>query len=181
MTFDESEVSRTADGRFAEKTGAPAEVSLTTAVPLEEALAEFRATLSQVAYGTNRDWVLRDEVLKDRAAGRRHMYDHHYATMWAGRAVNILGGHDGWSEDVVRQRLATVKRLQDDLAEERLTPNEFAINQNHDWKRDEVERWLQSMEHELNLAVETEGRSLVVNARDARQRYADFEGGGNLR
>lgn len=181
MTFDESEVARAADGKFTEKTGASPEVSLTAEVPLEEALTEFRATLSQVGYGANRDWALRDEVLKDRAAGRRHMYDHHYATMWAGRAVNILGGHDGWSEDVVRQRLATVKRLQDDLAEERLTPNEFAINQSHDWKRDEVERWLQSMEHELNLALKTEGRSLVVNARDARQRYADFEGGGNLR
>lgn len=181
MTFDESEVARAADGKFTEKTGASPEVSLTAEVPLEEALTEFNTTLSEIGFGANRDWELRDEVLKNRASGQRHMYDHHYATMWAGRAVNILGGHDGWSEDVVRQRLATVKRLQDDLAEERLTPDKHAINQSHDWKRDKVERWFQSVENELNRALETEGRSLVINARDARQRYADFEGGGNLR
>ncbi len=181
MTFDESEVARAADGKFTEKTGASPEVSLAAEPPLTEALEEFRGTLNAVAYAAERDWNLRDEVLKDRAAGRRHLYDHHYATMWAGRAINIFGEHDGWSEAVVRQRLATVKRLQDDLAEERVAPNEFVLNTTHDWKREEVAGWLSATEKELERALETEGRSLVVNASDARERYADFEGGRNTR
>lgn len=112
------------------------------------------------------------------------MYDHHYATMWEGHAVNILGGHDGWSETEIRNRLSNIRTLQDALAADQAVPSDFTDPQSasgREWTKEDINKWLEALVSELEKGLETEGRSLVVNARDARQRYADFEGGGNLR
>lgn len=140
MTFDDSEAK------------ADAQASAT------EAVREFRETLNQIARGSNQDWSLRDEVLRDRARGRSSHYDERYSDIWAGRS-------EGWSEAEVRRRLATVARLQDDLSEERILPIAFLARGHDGWTRDSIAGWLYAVESELMLALDTEGRSLVVNAR----------------
>lgn len=181
MTFDPTQHPREGDGKFAEKQGADPEISLSSAaqVSIPEAVEEFRSTLSDVGFGARRDFDLRKDVMADQAAGRTHKFDHHYETMWTTRAVNILGGQDGWNEDDVRRKIANVERLQDDLSEERVQPGEFGYGPS--FQRDDIANWLSAVKTELEDGLESRGRSLVKNAKDARERYADFEGGRNTR
>lgn len=178
MSFD-IHTPRETNGQFAEKTGGAAEISLAAPVPVAEAVDEFRSTLSQVGFGDQRDFDLRKDVLEGRKTGNPHMYDHHYEDMWQGRAVNVLGGQDGWSKTEVEKRMATIDRLQEDLAEERVQPGDFGYGPT--FNRGDIRKYLKATRVELEAALATEGRCLVKNAKGARQRYADFEGGGNRR
>lgn len=181
MTFTPSEHPRDNDGKFAEKLGAAPEISLFSQTPtsVAEAVEEFRSTLNEVGFGAKRDFNLRKDVMADYDAGRTPPHDHHYEAMWNGTAVNVLGGQDGWSEDVVRSKVANIERLQADLAEERVQPGEFGYGPT--FRRSDISKWLVATKVELEDGLRTRGRSLVRNAKDARQRYADFEGGGNFR
>jgi hypothetical protein len=165
MSFDESEVNRSENGTFASKVGTPTDVVLQPETSDAKAVNEFRETLNQVARGSKRDWNLRDEVLRDRAMGRASHYEEEYSDIWSGRA-------EGWSEEEVRRRLATVNQLQDDISEERISPSAFSARNQADWTRDGIAGWLDVTEAELRRALDTEGRSLIINARKVRPQDA---------
>lgn len=177
MTFDENKVKRDKGGRFDNKAGSAPNVNLPQNITIADGQV-FLDTLRTVGFARHEDMVLRDEVMKERAAGARHLYDHHYTDMWNGRAINIFGEHDGWSKEVVEAKLAHTTAVKEALRAGTISASDISEN----WtKQSHGIRWCEATERELNDALESEGRSLFKNAADARQRYADFEGGRNRR
>lgn len=177
MPFDENKVNRENDGRFGEKVGSPATVTLAVDITPADGPV-FLDTLRAVGFATQDDITLRDEVMKDRKAGRRHMYDHHYTTMWHGSAINILGQQDGWSKAVVETKLSHTTAVKEALKNGTLQASDISDA----WtKQSDGIQWAEAVESELKGALESEGRNLFKNAHDARERYADFEGGRNTR
>lgn len=192
MTFNENNVNRESDGRFGEKNGSPADVTLTArltpdggfVLASEEELAArspeqvFLDDIRSIGFARAEDIALRDEVMKDRAKGRSHLYDHHYTDIWNGNAVNIFGEQDGWSKELIEQKLANTDEMLYALQNGKTRARDISEN----WeKQSDGIAWAKAVKTELTDALASEGRSLFVNAAAARERYQDFEGGRNGR
>lgn len=177
MTFDETNVRRETNGQFTEKVGSAPTLELPGNITAADG-AVFLDTLRTVGFARHEDIVLRDEVMKERKEGGKHLYDHHYTDMWEGNAVNVLGGQDGWSKEVVEAKLAHTLAVKEAFRVGTIQASDVSDN----WtEQSHGIRWCEAVETELTEALESEGRNLFKNACDARQRYADFEGGGNRR
>ena len=165
------------------KTGRVAAVSkpvtAQTAPVVEFAPSDFNPVAQKVIYASEKIWDVRNEVMDSRAAGEKHRYDHHYDAMWAGRNINILGGRDGWTEQDVLHNLAGVRQIREQVKNNELTAADLISTVEKETKEKAIE-WCDYLEGRLIEAIETEGRSLAVNAAGAIERYRDFEGGRNL-
>lgn len=193
MTFNENDVNRDRDGKFGQKTGSQSNISLARdaserldddggyVLPDDITSADgevFLSTLRQVGFARHEDIALRDEVMHDRAAGRTSIYDHHYTDIWNGNSTNIFGEQDGWSKEVVEQKLAHTVAVKHALQNGKIRASDISANFE---KQNDGIAWCKSVESELNTALASEGRSLFKNAAAARDRYKDFEGGRNSR
>lgn len=166
-----------------DRVAAAAVPSTTPVAPQAEPLTaqEFVSLVRELDYASAQTVKVRDEALALFNAGAKHQFDHHYETMWigGGRAINITGGTDGWSEAVIREKLERTVALRELLNSGAIEPREV-IGSTETYTLEEADRWLLQTEEVLQEGLNTKGRSLFKNAKDALLRWRDFEGGGNL-
>lgn len=138
----------------------------------------FLDDIRHIGFARAEDIALRDEVMKLRSKGKGHQYDHHYNDIWNGNAVNVFGKQDGWSKEVIEQKLAHADKMLYALQNGHIRARDISDN----WeKQSDGVAWAKAVKTELKDGLDSEGRSLFVNAAAARERYQDFEGGRNGR
>jgi hypothetical protein len=140
--------------------------------------AEFTTLAQKLNVGNEQSWAVRNEAVSAFEEGTTNMYSHHYDAMWERPAVNVLGGQDGWTESDVRGFIAGVKATRDLVESGELAADDL-MQTNVPADKETALSWCDWVDDQLTEALDTHGRSLVVNAKGAIERYQDFEGGRN--